>query len=254
MKRDAAKELYSDYLTGDLDDALKVSVENHLAEDTDSRNEVDAMRRVWTQLDAMPRVDTPAYFHENIMSRLDAELAKETEQSAARKSVWDWRTLFRPRQLAVAATLLIVLLGGVEAIQSQHAALGPLGTIYRWLRPAPPVMPQIMPRVEWKQNMTTGGTLLIGVRGVSQTQSVHFRVQLFAKIKEVENAVRVVGSGEGTLIAGEEGIVELPLPDKPTAADSTLLVTLSSTETPNQGSVNKVVPVSLEPLTTDAAN
>lgn len=253
MKRDSAKELYSDYLTGDLDDALKVSVENHLAEDTDSRTEVDAMRRVWTQLDAMPRVDTPAYFHENIMSRLDAELARETEQSAARTAVWDWRTLFRPRQLAVAATLLIVLLGSVEAIQSQHAALGPLGTIYRWLRPATTVMPAITPRLEWKQNTTTGGTLVVGVRGVSQTQPVHFRVRLYGKIKEVENAVRVLGSGEGTLPAGEEEVVELPLADKPTAVDCTLLIMLSGTETPNQGAIYKVVPVSLQPLTSDAA-
>jgi len=253
MKRDSAKELYSDYLTGDLDDALKVSVENHLAEDTDSRTEVDAMRRVWTQLDAMPRVDTPAYFHENIMSRLDAELARETEQSAARTAVWDWRTLFRPRQLAVAATLLIVLLGSVEAIQSQHAALGPLGTIYRWLRPATTVMPAITPRLEWKQNTTTGGTLVVSMQGVSETQPVHYRVMITGMTKDTGKVQRVLGTGEGILAASEEAVVELPLAEKPTVQNNNLVITFSSIDTPNAGAGLRVLPVSLQPLTSDAA-
>ena len=107
-----AQELLSDYIAGSVAPALSVSLENHMAECTDCRQDLAGLRGVWEQLEHIPMVDTPMYFHENIMSRIDKQIVEETDKAVVRSRSYDWRSLFRPRSLAYAAALLIVVLGG----------------------------------------------------------------------------------------------------------------------------------------------
>ncbi len=124
MQRDSMENYYSDYITGDLDAALQVSVENHINASPEANAEIDALRRTLATLDAMPSAEPPAWFHDNLMNRLDMEVAKETE-AAQKKSGWTWRILLQPRALARGAAALAVLcvVGGVGM---QSAGINPL--------------------------------------------------------------------------------------------------------------------------------
>ena len=105
MQRDSIENYYSDYITGDLDAALKVSVENHLNASSEARAEMEALRRTMATLGEMPSAELPAWFHDNLMNRLDMEMANEAAQQ---KSGWNWRELFKPRALARGAAMLAV--------------------------------------------------------------------------------------------------------------------------------------------------
>src|SRR5439155_22094021 len=105
MQCDHAQELFSDYVTGETDRALTVSIENHLAACKGCRETVEDLRQAWAMLDQMPVVEPPPLFHANLMSRLTEEQT-EAEAAAKRPAVgWDWRGLFRPRALAFGATI-----------------------------------------------------------------------------------------------------------------------------------------------------
>ena len=120
-------ENLSDYVAGQLDRALAVTLENHVNQCASCREEVADFRRVWSLLDDLPAVDTPLYFHENLMHRVNVELDGIEAASASRRAPWNWRTLFQPRALAAAAAILIVVLGGIGYVSTQRAAIGPFG-------------------------------------------------------------------------------------------------------------------------------
>src|SRR5947209_1672150 len=101
MQCQHAHELFSEYVAGHLDRALTVTIDNHLSQCAGCREDVAGLRRVWTNLNEMPAVELPPFFHENLMHRLDAELTSQETTAARRRALWDWRVLFRPRALAV---------------------------------------------------------------------------------------------------------------------------------------------------------
>ncbi|MCS6775567.1 MAG: zf-HC2 domain-containing protein [Chloroherpetonaceae bacterium] len=146
MQCQTAQELFSDYIAQELDRAMTLSLEHHLSACPACRDEVAALRRTWQALDRMPRVDLPPYFHENLISRIVAEQARVEQEAAARRAAWDWRWLFRPRQLAFGAAALALVLASAEVIQTQRAALGPVGWVTSLFR-HPSQQPHI--RVEW---------------------------------------------------------------------------------------------------------
>lgn len=111
MQRDSMENLYSDYITDELDAAMQLSVENHLKASPDAQNTVDALRRTMAALDEMPSVEPPAWFHDNLMRRLEMEMENQAAAQAAQKSKgWNWKALFAPKALARGLMVLVVLL------------------------------------------------------------------------------------------------------------------------------------------------
>ncbi|MBC7528287.1 MAG: hypothetical protein H7308_12135 [Chthonomonadaceae bacterium] len=140
MQREDARELFSDYITGELDRAKTVALENHLTATPESREEVEALRRVWETLDKAPTVEPPAFFHENLMRRIEMEDEKAQEAGAKQKAAgWNWKSLLRPRSLALGLTACVLTLSVVEVRQSNGASLNPIEPIIRLFRPAPVV-------------------------------------------------------------------------------------------------------------------
>ena len=116
MQCQQARELFSDYVAESMENALAVSLENHLGTCGACREEVAGLRRVWSALEQAPLIEPPMFLHENIMHRLDAARAEAEEAAARKRAVWDWRALFRPRALAYGAAAIVLMLAGVEAV------------------------------------------------------------------------------------------------------------------------------------------
>src|SRR5437016_832085 len=136
MQCEHAQEFISEYVTGEMDAALAVSLENHLNGCEACRDTVDGLRRLWTTLEQMPVVDPPPSFHAAVMKRISEEEKAAERAAAQRQRVPAWRGLLQPRSFAYAAVALIVLLSA-ELVQVQRAALGPLGLVLNVLHPVP---------------------------------------------------------------------------------------------------------------------
>ena len=188
-----ANELFSDYIERALDAAMTVSVDNHLSACPSCHEEMSALRRVWTHLDQAPLVEPPARLHAGIMDALDAHLESERQKAApnAQRAGWslrDLRGLFRPRTLAYAATALVLALSSVELVQSQRAALGPLGMAARLLHLQGSATEALtLPTItathsEWQAHPSGGGILVITLKTdpakAGSLESLTYRAEL----------------------------------------------------------------------------
>jgi hypothetical protein len=212
MQCQHARELFSDYVAEAIDSALAISLENHLSSCASCQEEVEGLRRVWATLEQAPLVETPAFFHENVMSRIEAARAEAEDAAARKRAFWDWRALFRPRTLAFGAAAAILLLACVEVVQqTRPAALGPLGVIIRWLQPAPTVKLRVTD-ANWTPQAAGpvgSGALTVRLRaeGVGAAGGVlNYRAQL----EGVQGGIAV-----GQLAADGETILRLPLSATP---------------------------------------
>jgi predicted anti-sigma-YlaC factor YlaD len=228
MQCEHAHELYSDYVAGHLDRALIVTIDNHLSQCTACREELAGLRRVWANLDGMPAVDPPPFFHENLMHRLNAELSSQEEAAERRRAVWDWRALFRPRAMAFAATLLIVVFAGAGLVHTQSAGLWPFSLFANHTAPTHPAPPSLRkPDVEWMPNAATGvgGTLTIHLQ-LNNAAATQMPIQYTVSLENVQptdaKAVSGVFARTGT------ATVELPLPAQPDENKDTLVITVKS--------------------------
>lgn len=172
MNCQTAQEHFSDYISRDLDRAMTLSVENHLQTCERCREEVAALRQTWDSLSELPRVELPLYFHENLMGRIAVEEAQAEEQSAARRALWDWRALFRPRSLAYGAAALVLLLTLTQVVPGVRAVLDPIGWVVQLFRPAsPPPAPAV--QADWSPapqgRLSTGGTLTVRLQPAKET-------------------------------------------------------------------------------------
>ena len=166
MQCNQAQELFSDHVAGHLDRALNVSVENHLRSCATCNAELIGLRRVWASLEALPSIEPPSFFHENLMHRIAMEQDKVTEAAQRRSSVWNWRSLFLPRSPVFAAAALMALaLLGMGGLHIQHASLDPLGALLRLMirhNGSTGAIPALQTaRAEWHPNGQGGGTLTI---------------------------------------------------------------------------------------------
>jgi len=205
MQCQHAQELFSDYVAGQTDRALSVTLDNHLAACDRCRDEVAGLRRTWDTLDRIPDVDLPAYFHENLMSRLDAERVQAEEAALRKRALWDWRLLFRPRPLAAAAAALVVLLASVEVVQTQRAELGPIGWVRSLIHPAPPILDLQTARTEWLPG-ASGGMLVVHLRPAAETSG---RANLLSFRLTAAGHPEIMA--QGNLTSDQETVLSMPL-------------------------------------------
>ncbi|HLV78824.1 MAG TPA: zf-HC2 domain-containing protein [Chthonomonadaceae bacterium] len=230
-----AQELFSDYLSGEMDRPMAVSIENHLAACPACREEVAGLRRVWAALEQVPVVSPPPGFHNDLMRRLEAASAPAVTAARPRQSVRDtWRALFRPRQLAFAATVLIILLAGAEVFQARRAELGPIGWLLQSLRPAHTAQHMTTFQSEgarWQPG-TTGGALVIRLRAPenADTDGLAYTVKVDGNATTLHAAER----------SDQEVVLTLPLSASPIA--KTITVTVPPT---NADSDPQTVPVTV---------
>jgi hypothetical protein len=232
MQCDHAQELFSDYVTGEIDRALTVSIENHLSVCKDCRETVEDLRRAWAMLDQMPVVEPPPQFHANLMSRLaEAQVQAEVARPSAG---WDWRTLFRPRALAFAATILILLMASAEVVQTQRAALGPLGWVMNLFRPAPNLLQTA--RAEWIPDPMTGGgvlTVYLKAKPISVIAPTRYSYSLSLDTQHTETFVGdAVSKHEGEISSEKETTVTWRSDVPPRNTSSALTISLSPADEP----------------------
>jgi hypothetical protein len=218
MQCKQAQELFSDHLAGQLDPALNVTLENHVRACETCRAEIAGLRRIWSSLDALPTVEPPPFFHDNLMHRINMEQDKAAE--AAQRSGWNWRAIFQPRSPVFAAALLIIALLGMGELHVQHASLDPIGAIWRLLSPpkAPAVPGLETARAEWHPNGQGGGTLTLYLQAQPGTtvsvDSVNYRVAL---------KKHTVTESDLSVTADHETTASISLDSRPTS-DLTLTV------------------------------
>ena len=179
MQCQFAQELFSDHIADALDRAQKVSLDNHLAECADCREQVAGLRDVWAALDTLPVMEPPKFFHENIMDRLAMEAAKEQEAKESAKSAgFDWKSLFRARSLAFGAAALILLLGSLEAVQTQRSAMGPFGWVAGLFAKPAPAAPISIKNAQaiWVADGENGGSLNITLRVSGSANLLNYTV------------------------------------------------------------------------------
>lgn len=230
MQCQFAQELFSDSISDALDRAQKVSLDNHLSVCPDCREQVAGLRRVWTSLETLPVVEPPKFFHENIMDRIAIEAAKEQEAKQASKSAgFDWHSLFRVRSLAAVMALVVLLLGGVEAVQTQRGSLGPLGAIAQGIsslfaKPAPREAPALLSlqtaKAAWVPGGENGGgsltiTLRANPLGNGARNEINFQVM------QAGNPAPLA-SGVVTSTADKAAAIALPNPPAPDSISVTL--------------------------------
>ena len=220
-----ANELFSDYIERRLDPAMTVSVDNHFAACPSCHEEMSALRRIWTTLDAAPVVEPPARLHAGIMDALDAHLEAERQSALPRAKTAGWnlrdlRDLFRPRTLAYAATALVLALSSVELVQSQRAALGPLGMAARILHLSSSSSDTLtLPAItathsEWQAD-PSGGTLVVELR--TEAAKAMVLEPLTYKAELLSNSAQANASAragiQGRFDAAGFSTLRMPIPD-----------------------------------------
>lgn len=212
-----AQELFSDYIESKIDRALTVSFENHLQGCPQCLKEVEQLRTMWGALDELPRAEPPAFFHENIMSRVAQEQAKVEEETTRRRTFWDFGAIFRPRATAFAAAALVLLLAGAEVVQTQRASLGPVGYIINAIRPASKAASTVSALEVGQAHWTTGTQANTG------TLKITLRPNPSATLVTGSLNVKVLTAGNveiyhGTANASQESEIEIPLEKQPEGA------------------------------------
>ena len=223
MQCKQAQELFSDHLAGQLDPALSVSLENHARTCEECRSEIAGMRRVWSALDAMPSVEPPSFFHENLMHRIQIEQEKAVEAAQRQRGGWSWRSLFLPRSPVFAgATLALLAVLGMGGMHVQHASLDPLGALWR-LRPgrtsAMTTAALQTARAEWHPNGQGGGMLTLYVQAEAGSN-----VSIRALNYRAGVRTRTVAENDTPISPDHETTLSIPLESRPT---SDLTLTLS---------------------------
>ena len=178
-----ATELLSDYVSGQMDRALTVSLENHLATCDNCRKEADGLRWAWSLLDQTPVVDTPPFFHENLMSRIAAETEQAEAEAARKRALWDWKAWFRPRTMAYATACAVMLLATMGGLHAVHASFDPIGPILRlFVRPASPTLELQTNYYDWAPNAQGQGTLDIHLQAKPKADgslnTLHYHLEL----------------------------------------------------------------------------
>jgi anti-sigma factor RsiW len=226
MQCQHARELFSDYVGDQLDRPLMVSVDSHLQQCSSCREAVAGMRRLWTDLDQLPAVEPPPFFHENLMHRINAELDSQEANAANRRALWNWRALLRPRALAPAFCLaLILLFAGAGILHTQSAGMWPLSLLGN--HAATPHVAIQGVTTQWTQDEANApaGTLTISLQLDGATASGAADVDYTITVEGA--APSVANSATGAFLPNGAAIAHLKLSAPPEAGRDTLVVTVT---------------------------
>ena len=226
MKCEHAQEFLSEYVTGEMDRALAVSLENHLTVCAPCTETEEGLRRLWHTLDDMPVIEPPASFHTAVMDRIAAEQIQVERASRPVVRVPAWRGLLQPRVFAYAAAAIVLLLGA-ELVQVQRAALGPLGLILNVVHPVPALQRQT---VEWKSNGLGGGALMVSLRAHAQVNGAVTRRHVRVELRRPELVSATPVAIEADIDSERSTVLEMPLSFTPDSTLDTLTVSVSSAE------------------------
>jgi hypothetical protein len=242
MQCEHAQEFISEYVTGEMDRALAVTLENHLSACAACTEAVDGVRRLWTTLDQLPVVEPSPSFHVTLMERISAEQSREEREAKAPVRGSTWRGLFQPRVFAYAAVALVLLLSA-ELVQVQRAALGPLGLVLNVLHPAPLLRTQ---KVEWNPNGQGGGTLKVLLQSHAQVNGadnqMHFRLQLTGRTAMLSSNIRQAVF-EGEITSDKVTVIEIPLTYTPVDEGESVRVTLTPVDAGAEQGQTIVIPL-----------
>ena len=222
MQCQHAREFFSDYVADELEPALKVSLQGHLAECQTCETEVEGLRRVWRQLDNAPVVDGPADLHERIMQRITAARGDASAAPAGRRGSVE---LFpRLRIVAWAAAAALLLCCGLGAVSTQRASLGLFWGLFGSGRGVENSSQLAEGKGDW-QPRGAGGLLTVRMRpsggGAAGASTVSYRIGVEG-FRDVE--------ARGTLNADGETMATIPFNGKPDAAAVRVNVLLTAAD------------------------
>jgi hypothetical protein len=243
MQCEHAQEFISEYVTGEMDRALVVTLENHLSACAACTETVHGLRRLWATLDQLPVVEPPASFHVTLMERISDEQRREAREAKAPVRVSAWRGVFQPRVFAYAAAALVLLLSA-ELVQVQRASLGPLGLVLNILHPAPLLRTQ---KVEWTPTGQGGGTLRILLQSHAQingaVSQIHVHLQLTGKAPTIAPSIRQA-TFDGEITSDKVTVVEIPLTYTPSDEAEVVRLKLTPVDGGTEQSQTIAIPVS----------
>ena len=229
MQCNLAQELFSDYVSDQIDKAKSVSLENHLQICENCTEDVSKLRQMWAILDEMPSVEPPVNFHTLVMTRLDAELANQASAPVeARKPTFieTIRNVFQARNLAFGAVAL-ALIFGAQVAQTNRAAMGPLDFAIRLFHPAQVLKTQ---KVELMLKSDGGETVAVHLQpnalSVNGPSKYTYKLQLVNKDGQPDATLGTVEK-TGELNSSQETIVTLDSASVPSAQDHELKLTLT---------------------------
>ncbi len=244
MQCEHAHEFLSEYVSGEMDRALVVTLENHLDACSACTDTVEGLRRLWNTLDDMSLVEPPTSFHSSLMQRISAELQIQSNAAAAPRRVRSWRGLLQPHAFAYAAVVLVLLLGA-EFVQVQRAGLGPLGLLMNLVHQTPPLQTE---QVQWAPNGRGGGLLTLRLQAHPQVNGAirrdQVRVQLVRKNGAAYPGTRPVAR-VAELASDRVTTVSLPLDFTP--SESTDVIDLTLMPLDSAGAESQTVEVPLGP-------
>ena len=134
MTTDKAREFFSSYYEGSLEDGLKLSLEQSLREDADLREEYELFSQTMKELDALGEFEAPVPFdlHDRIVARLE-----EVEQKKVVPMLTIWRNIAVG---LVAASLIFGAIFSIKSLGSTHTEAsigGPVSSAPKQMVQAP---------------------------------------------------------------------------------------------------------------------
>lgn len=192
------RELLSDYVSGDVDAALTVSIDNHLERCSECRGELAGLRAVWSALGSMERVEPGPFFRENLLTRMERDPDGILNPSRRSSRWWTLGQLLQARSLAFAAAALVLVMAGAEVVQTQRAELGPISWLVHQLMPSQPTAAHGN-SAEWTTG-PKGGILIVRLYNLARLDGAGHPVTYHVSVDGRADgpAVRVTSSGWST--------------------------------------------------------
>ena len=113
MNCEKIQERFADYLTGDLDDAAREEIRDHIASCAACRAEIEDLTAVWAKLEVLPMEQPSGALRNGFYTMLEDYKNREGSAAAATRGprpFSGWRGWFTFRRPAFAASFSIVLL------------------------------------------------------------------------------------------------------------------------------------------------
>ncbi len=124
MKCERVREIFSEYIQGELGNELTADVSLHVESCASCGAELKLLRQTWGMLDALPEVEPPVDFRHDVVMRI-ARLQHERSTktfAATQQSIWDMlRIRFSPSMSRVALTCAAAVLASFVLKIPQNA-------------------------------------------------------------------------------------------------------------------------------------